>query len=702
LSERTEQSRTALAADIGGTFTDIVLERGAQRWSHKQLTTHDAPEHGLLAGISAVLSSSGTSPGDVDWFVHGTTLATNAILERKGARTAFLTTRGFRDVLEMGYEGRHDPMDLNLQKQVPLVERALRFGVRERIAGDGEVLIDLDEAEVRAICIVLRESSVESVAVGLLHAYASDRHERRIAEILKDCLPGVPVSLSSRVCPEIREYERFSTTCANAYVQPLVSSYLARLECAVRARGLACPLVLMASSGGIIPLSYARALPIRLIESGPAGGAILSASLAAELSENRLLSFDMGGTTAKVCFIDDGVPQISRLFEVDRTARFAKGSGLPLRVPVVELVEIGAGGGSIASVDDLGRIVVGPQSAGSEPGPASYDRGGSAPTVTDADLVLGKLDATNFAGGSIVLNAEKAACALEEGVGRRLDLQAGQAAHGVCEIVDETMANLARSHGLELGKDIGARTMIAFGGAAPLHAARIAEKLGIGKVVVPRGAGVGSAVGFLRAPVAYDIVVGRPMPLSALDHAVLHDLFAEIETTASSVLMELGNLEGVARSYSADLRYAGQGHELEIGFAALPVDAGALRVDFETEYRRLFGNVPGDASIQAISWRLRLSKEVAPDSGDCPSSIVLPRQPAPPQETRRAFDVGLGSYASFRVVNRDDLMPHRCAQGPALIVEPQTTTVVPSSFSYRLGEGGHLFLSRTAGPEATA
>jgi len=344
-----------LSADIGGTFTDVVLERCAARWSRKLLTTHAAPERGLLCGISEILTETGIHASEVAWFAHGTTLATNALIEKRGARAALLTTKGFRDVVEIGYEGRYDPMNLRLEKQRPLVPRELRFTVAERLSARGDVLTPLDEDALGPIVEALRANEVESLAIGFLHAYADPRHERRARDIIQTQCQSLPISLSSDVCPETREYERISTVIANAYIQPLVATYLDRLAAELAALGLRCPVMLMTSGGGLMPLDLAKRIPVRLVESGPAGGAVLSSGLAAELSATRVLSFDMGGTTAKICFIADGKPQVARVFEVDRAARFHKGSGLPLRMPVVELIEIGAGGGSVASVDAMGR-----------------------------------------------------------------------------------------------------------------------------------------------------------------------------------------------------------------------------------------------------------------------------------------------------------------------------------------------------------
>src|ERR1700761_7238750 len=426
-----------LAVDIGGTFTDLALEQGGQRTTIKVLTTPAAPENGVMEGFRAIIQAAGVSPGDIELIIHGTTLATNAVIERKGARTALITTEGFRDVIAMGNESRYYQYDLNIVLPEPLVPRYLRLPVPERLDNTGAVLRPLDEAAVQALIPTLKQENVESIAVGLLHAFVNPVHERRIQATLQDAIPDIPISLSSEVSPEMREWERFSTTIANAYVQPMMASYLRRLETGLHAAGATAPLFLMMSGGGLTTIETACRFPIRLVESGPAGGAIFSAHIARECGLNSVLSFDMGGTTAKICLIDKFQPQTARAFEVARVGRFRKGSGLPLRIPVIEMVEIGAGGGSISPVDTMARIEVGPESAGAAPGPACYGRGGTKPTVTDANLSLGRYDPVHFAGGSIQLDAAAARDALLAEVGGPLGLAPEMAALGVIEIVDE-------------------------------------------------------------------------------------------------------------------------------------------------------------------------------------------------------------------------------------------------------------------------
>lgn len=688
-----------LSADIGGTFTDVVLECGLERWSRKVLTTHRAPEDGLLRGIRETLCASGITAQEIGAFVHGTTLAINAILERRGARAALLTTEGFRDVLEIGYQGRFDPMDLWLVKQRPLIPREWRHVVTERMSASGDVLLPLDERRLPGIVERLSHDSIDSLAIGFLHAYVNPAHEQRARDIIRQLDPELSISLSSEVCPEIREYERISTVCANAYIQPLITRYLDRLATSLVDLGLRCPAFLMTSGGGVMPLQLAKHVPIRLVESGPAGGAILAASIATELGEPRILSFDMGGTTAKICIITDASPQVARLFEVDRAARFKKGSGLPLRIPVVELVEIGAGGGSIASVDAMGRITVGPQSSGSEPGPASYARGGDRPTVTDANVLLGKIDPDRFAGGTIPLDPDRARDAMVAHVGAKLDMDAIEAAFGAIEMVDETMANAARAHAAELGKELAEHTLVAFGGAAPLHAARLAEKLGITRVIIPRGAGVGSALGLLRAPLAYDVVVSRLVRLNAYDPAAVREILDTIMSKAAAVVETLGGAQGLTTTRTADMRYVGQGHEIKVPLGAEAPTAAELRCAFEARYAALFGRVIPHATIEVISWQIRFSRDTwsAADSGR--EKTVEKPVGEPAAERRMVFDSHEAAFTKYAAYERTALSPGCGVTGPALIIEDETTTVVPAPFRARVDTFGHLVLERVA-PEA--
>jgi N-methylhydantoinase A len=690
-----QRGKARLAVDIGGTFTDLVVEAHGRQASAKVLTTPDRPEQAVLDGIARLLRDARLAPAEVGLVIHGTTLATNAIIERKGARTALVTTEGFRDVLAIADESRFDQYDINLVKTEPLVPRFRRLPVPERITAAGAILTPLDEAAVGALIPTLRRLGVESAAIGFLHSYANPAHEHRCAAILRAALPDLWLTLSCEVCPEIREYERFTTAVANAYVQPRIASYLRRLEQGLADAGLACPLFLMTSGGGLMTTDHAIREPIRLIESGPAGGAILAQHIARECGLERVLSFDMGGTTAKICLIDDFQPETSRSFEVDRQARFVKGSGLPLRIPVIEMVEIGAGGGSIARLDATRRIAVGPDSAGSEPGPACYGRGGTAATVTDADVQLGRIDPQSFAGGRLPLDPERASAALTEEVGQPLGLSPSLAAYGIAEMVDETMANAARVHAVERGKDVAARTLIAFGGAAPIHAARLAEKLRIERIVVPTGAGVGSAVGFLRAPAAYEVVRSRYLRLADFDPAPINQLLAQLEGEARRVVEAAAPDVPLRQSRIAYMRYVGQGHEI---VAALPVralhadDRELLQSAFDDAYRRLYGRLIPGLDVEVLSWGLSLQSETEP--------IRPAGQPAAPGEPvagglRDLFDAATGETVRAPVCWRRDLLPGATITGPAVIAEEDTTILVSAAFCARVDERGYVWLERS-------
>ena len=642
-------SKIRLGLDIGGTFTDVALEVGERRFTAKTLTTPNAPEDGVLAAMRSVTAQAGIEPQQVGLVVHGTTLATNAVIERKGARTALLTTEGFRDVVEIRHENRFEQYDINIDLPAPLVPRRLRFPVRERIDAQGKVLVPLDLSSLVRAFESLATQQVEAVAVGFLHSFTNPDHERRTGDAIARRLPHVAVTLSSDVSPEMREYERFSTACANAYIQPLMGRYLAGLERKLARAGFVCPLLLMTSGGGITTVETAIRFPVRLIESGPAAGAIFAGCIARQHGLDQVLSFDMGGTTAKVCLIDKAQPQTARVLEMARIYRFLKGSGLPLRIPVIEMVEIGAGGGSIARLDALKRIAVGPDSAGSQPGPACYGQGGSEPTVTDADLVLGRIDPGAFSGGSIALNAAAAVGAVAERIGAPLNLATDHAALGISEMVNENMANAARVHAIESGKDLGVRTLIAFGGAAPLHAARVAEKLGIGRVLIPTDAGVGSAVGLLRAPVAYEIVRGRLMRLSEFDAASANRLFTEMRADAEAVVRRGQPSAELAEQRSAFMRYRGQGHEIAV---ELPVrefnaaDRSKIAELFETAYRRLYSrSIPG-VEIEILSWVIKLS---GPEEGRLAAAAMERPSDPKPRLRRPVFDPGTGKFADMPV-----------------------------------------------------
>ena len=705
-----------IGADVGGTFTDVVLELDREEeqgggsegrmFSTKVLTTYDAPERGILDGVATVVAEAGADLADLDTFIHGTTLATNALIGRTGARTALVTTDGFRDTIEMRTESRFEQYDLNLVLPAALIERRDRHVLRERIAADGTVLRPFDEDEARALIEVLADrpddEAYEAIAVGFIHAYVDGSHERRFRDLLMERLPDVPVSISSEVAPQMREFERFNTVCANAYVQPLIATYLRNLEAQLLETGATCPVYLIHSGGGLINVDGAARFPVRLVESGPAGGAIFAADIAARHGLDRVLSYDMGGTTAKICLIENQMPRTAKTFEVARTHRFTKGSGMPISIPVIEMIEIGAGGGSIATVDALGQIRVGPLSAGSEPGPAAYGLGGVEPTVSDANLVLGRLSADTFGAPGIDLDDEAARDALNRTVGSALAMDAETAAAGVAEVVDENMANAARVHAVENGKDVAAFTVIAFGGGAPLHAGRLCEKLDVDELLVPPGASVGSAIGFLRAPFAYEALRSHHATIDQFDpaavNAMLVDLADEATAFVSEALASTGasvadvTLETERWAY---MRYAGQGWEIPVPVDAAPFDAvgGELLANrFEKAYEEFFGRAIAGLAVEAIGWSVRVSTPR-------PQVNHVERMGAvreiTPDRTRPIHDTATGTTQQAGVVERDALAAGDRLVGPAVIVETQTTTLLSSRQQAVMQPDGCLLVTRT-------
>ena len=668
-----------LGVDIGGTFTDVVMETADGMVSTKVLTTYAAPEDAIVQGLHEVCAKAGVAPAAIGQIIHGTTLATNALIERRGAKTALITTKGFRDVIEMRTESRFEQYDLNLNLPEPLLPRNRRYVLSERMDADGGVLIPLDRAEVEALADDLAEAGYESVAVGFLHSYVNDAHERLVAELLAERMPGAMVSISSEVSPQMREYERFNTTIANAYIKPLMKSYLGRLKDRLRAEGADCPVFLMHSGGGIISLESAAEFPVRLVESGPAGGAVFAADIAARHGLDKVLSFDMGGTTAKICLIRNRTPKTSRVFEVARTYRFKKGSGMPISIPVIDMVEIGAGGGSLAHVDAMRQIRVGPESAGSEPGPACYGRGGDRPAVTDADLVLGKLDPANFAGGSIALHADQSEAALAAHVGDTLGMDATEAAWGVAEVVDENMANAARVHAVENGEDLSEYTMIAFGGAAPLHAGRLCEKLGVSRCLVPQGAGVGSAIGFLRAPFSFEANRTVFMKMSAFDPAGVKTLFAEMEAEATAFVRSCDADAPILADHKVYMRYAGQGWEIPVPLTraeAESPDAATFLARFEEDYVALFGRSVEGLEAEITVWSVNAT---TPPPDVAPAAPTNRLGEAPTIGTRRLFDAGQGTANDAAIVARAAATPGLFIEGPAVVTEDETTIIVPVS-----------------------
>jgi N-methylhydantoinase A len=672
-------SAIRMGVDIGGTFTDVVIEVESKQFSTKVLTTYIAPENAIIDGLHQVCAKAGVAPSDIGQIIHGTTLATNALIERRGAKTALITTKGFRDVIEMRTESRFEQYDLNLTLPEPLIPRQSRFSISERVDATGGVLVDLNRAEVEAVADQLNAAGYESIAVGLIHSYLNPYHERMVRDVLAEKLPDVMVSLSSEVSPQMREYERFNTVVANAYIKPLMKSYLGRLKGRLEDEGANCSVFLMHSGGGIISIESAADFPVRLVESGPAGGAVFAANTAARYGLDKVLSFDMGGTTAKICLIKNQTPKTSRVFEVARTYRFKKGSGMPISIPVIDMVEIGAGGGSLAHIDSMRQIRVGPESAGSEPGPACYGRGGDKPAVTDADLVLGKLDPNNFAGGSIQLHADSSADALVNVLGKTLDMDAQTAAFGLAEVVDENMANAARVHAVENGEDLSEYTMIAFGGAAPLHAGRLCEKLGVDRLLVPTGAGVGSAIGFLRAPFSFEANRSVYMKLSDFKPDVIKSLLTELQDEATGFVRSCDATSDIISEFKVYMRYTGQGWEIPISLSveqAMLPDADTFLKLFEADYSALFGRTVDGMDVEITVWSVNAT---TPPEQVAQIALASDTGAATVAGQRALFDPALATVSDAQVVLRNDMKTGQTVQGPAVVTEDETTIIVPSS-----------------------
>ena len=666
--------------DIGGTFTDLVLidDASGERAIGKVLTTPDDPSEAVEQGLRGLLEREDVDASRLKTIIHGTTLVTNALIERRGTATALLTTEGFRDAVAIGTEHRYDMYDIFLEKPEPLVPRRLRYGIRERVLDDGSVLRDLDEEQVRAVAGELLERGIGAVAVSFLHGFRNPVHEQRAAEILAEEAPRVAVSLSSEVSPEIREYERTSTTIANVYVRPLVERYLRRLEERLRRLGFDGSFYVMLSNGGTASVETACRFPVRLLESGPAAGALAAAFYGEAAGFSDVLSFDMGGTTAKACLIDGGEPLTSTDFEVARVYRFKKGSGLPVKTPVIEMIEIGAGGGSIARVGPLGLPKIGPESAGADPGPACYGRGGEEPTVTDADLLLGYLDPDFFLGGRMRLDygaAEKAMRKISDALG----VDPLKAAWGVHQVVDENMANAARVHAVERGKDPRKYLLLAFGGAGPVHAHRVARALGVPGFVAPLGAGTASAFGFLCAPLSFDLARSLYGRLDELDWDAANAALAEMEEEGRELLRASGVAdEDVLVRRLGEMRYVGQGHEVGVKLpegTLGPGEVGGISAGYREEYQRLYGREGPDVPLEAITWRVEVSAprpEILQEAWDGdPRALDEARK-----GKREIYLPEKDGFAAVPVYDRYRLDPGAAFDGPAVVEERESTVIV--------------------------
>lgn len=686
-----------LAVDIGGTFTDIVaLDTDSRDVAvEKVLTTYPDPAIAVLDGVRAMLERTGMQPGAIAYVVHGTTLITNTIIERKGALTALLTTAGFRDVLEIGNEGRYDMYDLTLRKPQPLVERRLRFDVPERVLADGTVRESLDTDALLTLCEALRDEGVAAVGICFLHAYTNPAHELQALEIVREALPDVAVSVSHQVAPGMREHPRTSTTVANAYVQPITEQYMARVADGLAESGVTAPLNIMLSSGGTTTVEAATAFPIRLVESGPSGGALAGVYWGGLLGHEDVLAFDMGGTTAKAVLTKNGDLSITNQSEVAHVHRFKRGSGLPLMVPMIELIEIGAGGGSIAHLNNLGLPTVGPESAGSTPGPSAYGRGGTEPTVTDADLLIGYLNPDYFADGSIKLDADAARMAYEP-LAESLNLSVERMAWGVHELVNENMAAAARVHAAERGLEIARYSMVATGGAGPVHACGVAHKLGLKHVIVPPMAGVGSAFGFMTAPISFDFTRTYVSLLGGLDLNELRAMLGDLENEGRQVVESAGVASNdINVQLEVDMRYSGQGYEVRIPFTKEILNNNdverALQIAFQYEYRQFYGQLADGVPIEAVNWRVvvagptpqigELALEAADDVTDAPYA------------TRPVKFAADGDSQDTPVYRRNALSTTWQADGPLIIEEAASTTIVLPGWSAQVDAGGCLLLT---------
>ncbi len=669
-----------VGVDIGGTFTDLLLlKNDGSSVIHKTLTTPSDPSLAVETALTHALDKGGIKYSEPGEIIHATTLVTNALIERKGAVTALLTTAGFRDALEIGREQRYDLYDLNLELSRPLVPRHLRFDVPERILANGEVLEPVDTNYVRRLVSELKEKGIKAIAICYLNSYRNAAHERETAAIIAEVAPAIRVSLSFEVVSEIREFPRTSTTVANVYVQELVANYLSKLRERLQRLGFAGSFFTMLAGGGIATAETVARFPVRLLESGPAAGALAAANAGSRAGYKDLLSFDMGGTTAKLCAVKAGHPLKASEFEVDRVYRFTRGSGLPIRIPVIDMIEIGAGGGSIAHVDALGLLKVGPDSAGAEPGPACYGRGGQEPTVTDADLVLGYLNPGYFLGGNMNLDMEAARRVLARPA-QKLGMNIEQVAWGVHQIVNENMANAARVHLSERGSDPRGIPLFAFGGAGPVHGYRVAEILHAPTLISPLGAGVGSTFGLLVAPLAFDFVRSAYSRLNDLDWEYANALLDEMSREGQA-LLEASGISGSDISFrrSADMRYVGQGHEVSVPLPENALDSNKtaqLAAKFEEIYRSLYARNGPDVPLEVVNWRVVVSGPSPVLKLRASSTRANPGQVDAVKGSRLAYFPECGRFVDTPVIDRYVLMPGASFSGPAIVEERESTLVV--------------------------
>ncbi len=684
----------SLGIDIGGTFTDIVVYAHASgaSTSHKELTTGDAPHRGVINGVRKLFEREKIAYAGVNRVIHATTLFTNALIERKGARTGLITTAGFRDTLEMARENKYELYDLHIEMPRPLVARHLRLEVDERIGPDGAVVTPLDEAGVLAAAEALLRQGVTSVAIVFLHAYADGAHERRARDLIREAHPGLFVSISSEVSPQIREYERTTTTVANAYITPLAAGYFELMMREIAGLGIRSPLFMMLSNGGLTHVDEAKRVPIQLLESGPAAGALAGSFFGNRSGVRDVLAFDMGGTTAKLAIIEDCTPLIGYRFEAGREKRLTKGSGMPISISTIELIEIGAGGGSIAHLDQLGLLKVGPESAGAVPGPACYGRGGEQATVTDANLVLGYLDPSAFAGGTMSIDLAKATAAIAR-IADKSGIGVPELAWGIYSIVNENMAAAARVHVAERGHHAAKFALLVTGGGGPLHGCEVARRLGIRKVVCPPGAGVASALGLLMAPARIDRMATIAKPLGRLDWAQFESAYQRLEEDARSViaatLADAKVKPSIARA--ADLRFVGQGFEIVTDLPAGPyaeASGPAIRETFLSAYRQTFGHVPPGGEIEVVNIRVAATAVAGNTELSVRGAAISGASAV--RGTRKIWVSTLSAFAEVPVYERDALSIGQVVAGPAVIQEASSTLVLPAGARAKVDSSGSV------------
>ena len=689
-----------IAVDIGGTFTDIVLTNGREAYSEKVLTTTFNPEIGAIKGIQSLLKKIGVSINEINTIIHGTTLAANSIIQRKGAKTAFITTNGFRDILEMQYEKRFDQYNLNIELPIPLVPRDLRYTLKERCLSSGKIILKPKINEIKILAKKLISLKIEAIAIGFLHSYTNAENELFVKNTLRKILPPeITLCTSHQICPEVREYERFSTTVANSFVRPLMIKYLDSLEKSLIKLGFKGKMFLISSDSGITTISQSKKFPIRLVESGPAGGVALASYVSKSLNENKSISLDIGGTTAKICYLKNGDAIKERKFEIARSDISKKGSGLPLKIPSIDLLEIGAGGGSIAKVDDTGRIKIGPESMGANPGPSCYNLGGQKPTITDANLIIGRITEKKFSDNSISLEKKNSKKAIKENIEKVLNFKSTEwAAVGIIEMAEEFMANSVRTHGIENGKKIQDHTLIATGGGGPLHSIGIAKKLGLKKIIIPKMAGVGSALGFLYTEANYQMVKSILKIIDELDLKKINSIIHQLILKAKNTVIDTGvTKNNVKTALTVEARYKGQGHQLRIGLSKslkTQDDLKELKNKFIKKYKKRYGFIMPNVPVEIVSILVTCSQKKKEEVFKNTNLINSKLYKKIIIKHNRIFDFSSNGWVNYKTIDRENLNFGFKIDGPALIRENQTTTIIPKHWKLSIHRLGHLIIKK--------